>query len=265
MIKRYFYPPLKIIKYLFLNSKKRVKLKNDIKLNYDEKLIVTELKKKGYFVFKNYLSKEKCRDIINQIDNTIKHQSKKIWRDKNNSDNRIFFAEKLNNNILNYYKNNFIQKIGESYCGFKLKNVMTMANKVVFSKKNEGSGAGWHKDSYGKQFKSIIYLNDVENNNGPFQLVKNSNNLFNVLKTSIFLNKSYPNTRFENVEIQKIFNSKNLETLIGKAGTLIFFDPSLIHRGAPLISSQRYAITNYYDSIHNYENYINKISHEHKF
>ena len=265
MIKRYFYPPLKILKYLFLNKRKRTRINNNPDLNDKEKFIIKQLRKKGYYVIQNFLNEDECKKIINEIDKTIKNYPNKVWRDKKNSDTRIFGAEKISENILSYFKNEFIRKIGENYCGFKLKNVMTMANKVIFSSENTGSGDGWHKDAYCRQFKSMIYLNHVEDINGPFQLVKNSNSFLNVIKTSINLNKSYPNTRFSNQEVNKIYRYKNRQTITGKAGTLIFFDPSLIHRGAPLISSKRYAITNYYDSEHNYENSIDKIPPQCRF
>ena len=66
---------------------------------------------------------------------------------------------------------------------------MTMANRVTFSSNNNGSGNGWHKDAYRKQFKSILYLNNVDNNNGPFQLLKKSNKILNLIKVAIKLQK----------------------------------------------------------------------------
>ena len=58
--------------------------------------------------------------------------------------------------IESFFKNNFINKIGSSYTKIKLNTYMTMANKTVFKQKNKGSGGGWHKDSFKKQFKAIL-------------------------------------------------------------------------------------------------------------
>ena len=134
---------------------------------------------------------------------------------------------------------------------------MTMANRVTFSSSNNGSGNGWHKDAYRKQFKSLLYLNNVDKNNGPFQLLKRSNKIFNLIKVAIKLQKTYPDTRFSENEIEKISRSENVTTLEGRRGTLILFDPSLTHRGSPLKSSKRYALTNYYESLHNFDTYEN--------
>ena len=75
---------------------------------------------------------------------------------------------------MKYFNNESIKKIGEVYCGFKLKNVMTVANRVSYVSKNKGSGDGWHKDSYGKQFKSLLYLSNVNREDGAFQLIEKS-------------------------------------------------------------------------------------------
>ena len=40
MIKRYLYPPLKILKYLYLNKRKRTKIDNNFELNDEQKFIV---------------------------------------------------------------------------------------------------------------------------------------------------------------------------------------------------------------------------------
>ena len=97
----------------------------------------------------------------------------------------------------------------------------------------------------------------MDKNNGPFQLLKRSNKIFNLIKVAIKLQKTYPDTRFSENEIEKISRSENVTTLEGRRGTLILFDPSLTHRGSPLKSSKRYALTNYYESLHNFDTYEN--------
>ena len=152
-----------------------------------------------------------------------------------------------------------IKKIGEVYCGFKLKNVMTMANKTSYVIKNEGSGAGWHKDAYRRQFKSLLYLNNVNDDNGAFELVKKSNSLLSIFNVSTKLNKSIDNTRFSDDEIYRTINQNRLKRIYGEAGTLILFDPSLIHRGSPLKNFTRYALTNYYESLKYYDDFVERI------
>lgn len=122
---------------------------------------------------------------------------------------------------------------------------MTMANRVEAKKNNLGSGGGWHRDDINFQFKAIIYLCDVDNNNGPFQLLENSNTFLSMIKDSIKSKFNILNTRIKNNNIA-LLDQKRVKTITGKAGTLILVDTSLIHRGKPLINGFRYALTNYY-------------------
>ena len=71
------------------------------------------------------------------------------------------------------------------------------------------------------------------------------------------LKKGYPNTRFSDYEL-KILNKEKKITLTGKAGTLILFDGSLIHRGKPVLEGKRYALTNYYFPELDYNNLVKK-------
>ena len=198
----------------------------------------------------NWFNKSK----ILKLDQIFENYPSKVWKDSENSDNRIFGAQNADEKIMDFYKDIFVKKIGEAYLGFKIKNMMTMANRVKFLSNNKGSGNGWHKDAYRKQFKSMLYLCDVDENNGPFQLVKKSNKIINLIKVAIKLNKTYPDTRFSETEIKKISKLEDVVTLKGKKGSLVLFDPCLTHRGKPLMSYKRYALTNYYESLHNFDN-----------
>ena len=134
---------------------------------------------------------------------------------------------------------------------------MMMANRTIFKNSNLGSGQGWHKDSYSKQFKSILYLCDVNEKNGPFQILKKSNTDVFMMKLFFKLKKKYPSTRFSNDEIMAILdnNKNNIEELDAKAGTLILVDTNFIHRGKPLNQDIRYALTNYFFPIRDFPNH----------
>ena len=257
MYKQYFKPGLKIINYLLKDNLKKIPSKK-ITLDALSETMLSQLNQRGFAILNNFISKQECEILIKKIDYVINNYPDKVWQDSKKSDIRIFGAELIDQKIMDYFKSVFIQRIGEKYCGFKIKNLMTMANRVEYKNENYGSGAGWHKDAYRKQFKSMIYLNKVNNNNGPFQLIKNSNSFFHMLKVATILKKSYPNTRFDDGEIKKIYKNQDIKTLTAESGSLILFDPCLTHRGAPLLESKRYAITNYYESLHNFDGQANK-------
>ena len=123
-----------------------------------------------------------------------------------------------------------------------------MANRIVFTQNNLGSGGGWHRDDVEFQFKAILYLVDVNENNGAFQLIKYSNKLKFIIRDCYKYKMKINETRLSEKKINEIINAEpeRLKTITGNAGTLVLVDTSLIHRGRPLASGLRYALTNYY-------------------
>ena len=238
---------LRYKKYDFYNYKKyNYKFKFEKSCDHELK----KLRDDGYALIKNFLSIEECSKIKKIMLDFIENNPNLLWRDKLESDNRIFGAENISKD-LNLLVEKFIKfskQIGQNYLNQKIQLYMMMANKTLFKNNNIGSGNGWHKDSYSKQFKSILYLNDVNKDNGPFQIIKNSRSDLFLIKLFLELRNKYPSTRFEDSEIRRILknNENQIVEFTAPAGSLILVDTSLIHRGKPLNNGMRLALTNYF-------------------
>ena len=96
--------------------------------------------------------------------------------------------------------------------------------------------------------KAMIYLEDVDENNGPFQYIEGTNNFINKVLIRLKNNFDFGKGKFTNDQVAEIIkkNNYNLKTFCKKAGTLILFDGNGIHRGSPLNFNKRYSLTNYY-------------------
>lgn len=233
------------VKFIFF-IKKFLYFKKQFVTNEEEiNNITDQIKKNGFFVFDNFFDKNICEKIINQIDTFKENNKNLIWQDENDCEFRIFGSEKIDEEIKNFFSNKKLINVGSKCLGRRVLNLMTMANMIKGEKKNLGSGGGWHRDDINFQFKAIVYLCDVNDENGPFQIVKNSNKFFNIIKDSMKLKVSVLHSRIEDKSIS-LLDQKRIETIKGKAGTLILVDTSLIHRGKPLVNGCRYALTNYY-------------------
>ena len=182
--------PISIIKYKLnkFNGEEKFKMKPS---DY-EKTFLNNLKKNGFCIIENFYSKEKCNELIKIIDEKLLDSSINIFEDKYKSDQRIFFSEKLSDKINQYFTDDLIIKIGKLYTKYQIKPGFTLANKVSFKPNNLGSGGGWHKDAYYPQYKSILYLNDVNFKNGPFQLLNQSNKLIKSIKNFNEIKKRIP-------------------------------------------------------------------------
>ncbi len=236
------------IRFFFLVINFKFLKKTEKNLSSFELEIINDLEKKGFSIVENYFSKEQCKELSSKIRLFIENNSTKIYEGKHSSDKRIFGAEYIDHQINEYYNSSDLIQIGNFYMKCELENLMTMANETTYKDNNLGSGEGWHRDSVNKQFKSILYLEDVNTNNGPFQFLKNSNQILDILRDNSVLNKEIENTRYTDDEVKELLkhDPNRLQTLNYKAGTLIIVDTSLIHRGAPIKSGTRYALTNYY-------------------
>jgi hypothetical protein len=235
-------------------------LRKEKKNEFDFK-VLNDLRNFGYCVIENYYEKEKCEKIIKIINDFMQNNPDKIYSGVLGSDKRIFGAEFVDKMIMDYHNLDFIKNIGSAYMRNKLKNFMTMANKTRYVKKNLGSGEGWHRDSISPQFKSILYLVDVDKNNGPFQIIKKSQKFLQILKDTKILKNRIWNTRFSEEEINILIkkNKERLLTFNYPAGTMLIVDTSCLHRGSTLTSGIRYALTNYYypaNQAHVYKNHF---------
>ena len=246
IIKLFYYVFFK--RYFYLLRKKFINKNFNSKINISYNKYLLELKNNGYIVIKNFISQSECQLIIQNIENFFTQKKELTWHDENCSDQRIHGAENISKNINDFFNNKLPIEIGNHYYNGELKNLMTMANKTKFVENNKGSGQGWHRDGLNFQYKSILYLVDVNENNGPFQLIEKSHQVINIFKSCFRYNLNPFDTRIENSIAEKIIGDfdNSLKTITGKAGDLILVDTSLLHRGSPLKTGSRYALTNYY-------------------
>ncbi len=241
---------LRVLKYnlkiIINNLVTKIKLEKSSEYNK----IISDLKKNGYSKIENFVSLEKCKNIISTVDIYLKENNHKIWKENDSDcDLRLFGAEKIDKSIYEYFNDEKILKIGNLHIKSSLRNIFTLAGKTSFTKKNNfGSGGGWHRDSINPSFKSMLYLTDVNVGDGNLQMIHKSNKFKNIIKLNSEINKSLLNTRFKNEEVNSLIKKFDLKIndINGKAGTLVLFDGSYIHRGSPIIDKTRYALTNYF-------------------
>ena len=210
-----------------------------------EKEILNVIKENGYVVIPNHYDKEFCNKCIEEI-NLLLENKKEFVQIK--SDLRIFGAEELSENIRKFAEDEFLTSLANYYNAKDTCNAFTMANRIEAHSGNKGSGEGWHRDSIFRQFKSIVYLSDVNEENGPFELIEKSHKLSSIIKDTKSGNTDCMESRFDNDTVNKIAN-ENLDRhkiIVADAGTVLLVDTSIIHQGRPIKKGVRYALTNYF-------------------
>tara|TARA_B100001769_G_scaffold230701_1_gene193073 strand:- start:10567 stop:11868 length:1302 start_codon:yes stop_codon:yes gene_type:complete len=213
------------------------------------------LKCKGLLVLKNFYEEIIIEKFKSEVCNIFDNNKKIIQIDKKENcseDERIFNIQDYSQFIKeNFNNNSLLNNIAENYTKRHLNNKKTMANKLKYEKnKIKNSGAGWHRDNHDCQFKALLYLTDVNIDNGNFQFLTESSKEFIGFpdgRKDINNNFLHGNTRYTDETIKNILNNKRkILNICGDAGSLVLVDTTYIHRGNIIKSGERIALTQYF-------------------
>jgi len=226
------------VDYWMLAARYREKLADS---SPDVQRILQDVETLGYHVIHDFWDRDRCARAIADIDTMLESRPEFVHR---LDDLRVFGAEDLSPTIREFADHPLLTTVTERYFGgFQ---AFTLANRITFTPGNLGSGGGWHRDGFYRELKSILYLSDVGPENGAFQIVERSNNFSEVVRAVETLKLHWRQHRLTDREdaLARQYPDR-LKTLTGKAGTLLVFDTSCIHRGSPIRGGVRYALTNY--------------------
>jgi vacuolar-type H+-ATPase subunit I/STV1 len=218
--------------------------KPDSEINH----VINKIQKTGFFKIQKYWKNEKVISAKEAIDNLCKIKLvENSWVDSKKSDHRFFFAEKHNQVFEDLRSDLFIEKVRKHYTGRKYADKCVLAAKLLSQPGNKGSGGGWHMDSpFSMQFKAFLFLTDVNHENGPLEVILQTRK--NLVRFGLEISglKKVGQYRFSDEEAEKIQNKVGAaQVFTAKAGDLVLADVSALHRGRPIESGFRYALTLY--------------------
>lgn len=219
--------------------------------------IAEQIRTDGVAVLPDYFLPQKCDALIAEISRLTSGSEAHIWQDDTQSDTRVYGSHLYSEAIKEYYDDPFLAEIGERYLNSELINSHTLGARLIAKESNLGSGGGWHRDSvFRTQYKSIVYLTDVTERNGPFEYLLGSHRKSTIL-TSIRRNgfSSHQN-RISNEQVADVLKTHpelKSKVFTAKRGTVVLVDTSGIHRGQPIQEGERYSLTNYFYPLHHYD------------
>jgi len=223
--------------------------------------ILKDLEIEGFSIIENFFNSEEIDISVTNIEKNIRDQNNKVYSVRNENtggDKRLFAFENTCKISYEFKHNSLLNEIANKYCKDKMKSYFILAGKVSFKKnENTNSGGDWDKGSGEKQIKAMVYLNDVDVDNGPLLFITDSKmkepkRRKNELTFQSFINffkygSFYP-PRYSSSVINKYLTENNfsIKKITAKKGTLILFDSSYIHRGDNIKKGHRYSITSYF-------------------
>lgn len=219
--------------------------------------ILNAIKTDGYHVIPDFIDSDVCHELRIKADQFIENNQAKVKYESNDCDIRVYGVDKHTKEFSLDKVLDLSHELFQKFSWTSKPEHFMLLGKIISGERNQGSGSGWHRDSpLRHQFKTILYLSDVTTENGPFQFIKGSQKYAEVKKVASHLNLNLHKRRFEDEEIQTLIDNNIVpepKTFTATAGTLIIVDTRGLHRGKPLKSGNRYALTNYH-----FENGINK-------
>tara|TARA_Y100000310_G_scaffold286701_1_gene311106 strand:+ start:86 stop:760 length:675 start_codon:yes stop_codon:yes gene_type:complete len=208
--------------------------------------IVKEINTTGYYVLENYLSIEQCSQVISHFKGMIANNIQ-CGRGEGN-DIRIASYHKYSKIANDFLNDQFIIDIGTRCFGYPV-NELSQRCQACYLKyeknKHNCSGGGWHVDCHNRQFKALLYLTDVTENNGAFKIIEKSRKSHKNVPSCDELGKNR-DTRYILNDLENYYPKEQFTLLPAKAGTCIIADVSNIHRGTIIKSDERIILMNYY-------------------
>jgi hypothetical protein len=225
--------------------------------------LIGTLRKDGVAAVPDYWSAERCAEARSEMDRLLADYPTAVQLYSNASDKRMYGVESASGALMQFHADPFLRRFGELLGGLDIYNFATLGARIEATGSNSGSGNGWHRDAHGFQFKAILYLCDTGMENGPFQYLAGSHTIWRAVTDALAAGLTDPlQTRFTDAEIARLAaRGTGQRTFPARAGTLLLANTAGIHRGMPLTSGERYALTNYYyHSVHVDEDRIRKFS-----
>jgi len=210
--------------------------------------IIEDFIEDGVFVVPEYFSADQCDAMVAEVDRLIEEYPAAVQVASAGSDARIFGVENGSPLLREFSEDPTLQRMCELWLGARSDCFFTMANRIEAAPGNLGSGAGWHRDSLTNQFKTIVYLTDVDRATGPYQYIRGSQRTEALVRDARAAGVPTTGNKLSNDQVERLVaeDPGRLLTFDAPRGSVIIADTTGIHRGAPLERGVRYALTNYY-------------------
>lgn len=203
----------------------------------------------GIVVVPGYWPAERCAAARAAIDGFLAAHPERVWADASGADRRVYGLERVDSVARGFATDATLAAVARAAWRTPIVNGFVSAGRVEAVAGNRGSGGqGWHRDGVTQQVKAILYLSDVGPEDGPFEYVSGTDALGGRLRHIWRSGAVFRQLAFDDAAVQRMEATApgSRVTACGPAGTLVLARTFGVHRGRPLVSGARYALTNYY-------------------
>jgi hypothetical protein len=154
---------------------------------------------------------------------------------------RIYHVERVLPELKKFRFDPFILKLANLYNGFPtFSGALVYQHDTVYGREK----SHYHVDTFLRQFKVMMYLDDVDQGSGPFSYIPGSHKKRGMfIKKQLQGNANNKENVFEENELREVVKEERM--VCAPAGSLLLMDVTCIHRGAPQTERSRSVLMNY--------------------
>lgn len=229
-------------------ARQRVSVPTSTDLTSTSRKVLAEVSEQGFSAIQDFVSKDDCEKLRRVLTQRLV-ENPDLLHPATQYDLRLHGIENVDEFFSSYATDPRLVQMASAYLQRPARAAFTLGASLQAVEGNPGSGGGWHRDSLTPQFKTMLYLTDVGLDNGPFQVLARSHHLMQSMRDNRAAHVPYGQVRFTQKQVDDVLENSHhdrLYTMQYPAGTLLIFDSSTIHRGSPIKSGIRLALTNYF-------------------
>ncbi len=225
--------------YFSQNFKKiYYEIDSQLKHNIDENKVITELNNNGFFFAPSIFNSDTMKVINDEFDKLISDKSyeNSTGNFKNVTQLRLKQIKLLDEKLLYFYSffsNKFLKKIISTY--FRTNHKYN--HQIFFQKTSLTNKPPANEIHFDKlhQIKIWIFVNSVDENNGPIELFLGTHKK-NKEKRLNFYKKQDLDLELDNRDHYKHTKGRKIT---GPEGSVLIFDSDLFHRASPVNEGKR--------------------------
>lgn len=206
------------------------------------------IRRDGFVAVEGFIDGTACATLRHRIDELMQTRADGAVPV---ADQRIVSAETDDDRIDDFLKSDLPRNVAEAFFGNVMVPAYCEAARILPIPGQQGSGGSWHRDSFFREIKAILYLSDVGEEDGPYEFFPGSERLGDVIAGIWRDGLKFRQNRLSDGDADRQIARRRGApvSVCGTAGTLILCNTATMHRGRPCRRFPRYSLTsNYFES-----------------
>jgi hypothetical protein len=208
----------------------------------------------GHLLIEDAYSGQACDEIIEWMDSDAAGVGAE--RNYGDSELRIWDSQKKNKALAQFFDESNVFMSCLLNADIEAYTLLAIRNRAIARTQTQHQLGRWHIDSFRTQYKIFLFLVDVDESTGPFELVPGTHAASfkrrmaatgAYFRPSDFFTGKRAYAQLPDARVERLLDAGyRPHANVCKAGTVVIADTSAIHRARPCFEGARYALTTYF-------------------